>query len=81
MAAAIVTTLAEFVKQNTKINADFEALDVILAGGMLGVLYTQESSNGTVHQYPKITAAPVIGFRQPGVGSDNTPGTTHLLSR
>ena len=76
-----VTTLAEFVKINDKSSADWEANDLVLAGGMLGILHTQASSNGTVHQYQKVTGAPVVGFRQVGSGSDNAPGTSELITQ
>jgi hypothetical protein len=52
--------------------ADLNVADTILAGSMWGVLFAQESSNGTKHTYEKETDAPTVGFRDansPNVGT------------
>lgn len=72
---ATQTTLAQLLLINDRSLADFEVSDAILAGTMFQMLHSQESSNGTVHKYPRETVTPVVGFRDPNTSANNTPGT------
>lgn len=80
MAGTAVTTLAEFLKLNDRSLSDVFISDLVQAGGLLTRLHTEESSNGTVHEYLKETTAPTIGFRPLGSGGANAPGVKTQVS-
>ena len=62
-------TIADMVYNSLDVN-DVEARDIRNMAPWYMSMPMEVSSNGDVHKYTKVTAAPVVGFRQPNTGRD-----------
>lgn len=60
--------------------ADLGVSDVLLAGTIWARLFSQESTNGTKHEYEKEVEAPTVGFREVNEGHVNTAGVDELVT-
>lgn len=64
--------LAELLMLNNEYLADIEVSDIVDGAPFLAALEATEASNGTNHSYLKQTGAPVVGFRAPNTGTENS---------
>jgi len=65
-------TLADLVKVNDRNLADRDITDLLQDAPLMRALAADVASNGTTHKYLKETGAPVVGFRSPNTGRDNS---------
>lgn len=73
-------TLADLVKIND-LNANDDGIsDLLTDAPVLRMLSAIEASNGTDHKFLKETSAPVVGFRDPNDGLENTAGVDTLVT-
>lgn len=73
-------TLADLVKVNDQNLADIEVSDLLDDAPLLAALAADFASNGTDHKYLKETGAPVVGFRAPNTGRENTKSADTLVT-
>jgi len=73
-------TLTDLLKINDQNLADIEVTDLLDDAPFMAALAADESSNGTKHEYTKETGAPVVGFRSPNAGRENSKSTDTLVS-
>lgn len=78
--ADVYVTLADLVKINDKNLADLDITDLLDDAPLMKALAAQSSSNGTKHEYTKETGAPVVGFRSPNAGRENSASSDTLVS-
>lgn len=67
--------LADLLVLNDRASTDNGVSDLFIDSPFLQVFNAVPASNGTVHKYIKVTAAPTTGFRALGVGRANTKST------
>lgn len=73
-------TLAHLITINDANLADLNVSDILDDAPVMARLASDVASNGTQHKYVKETAAPVVGFRTPGTGRENTKSTDTLVT-
>lgn len=72
--------LDEFLEINGTSIADLDISDVLNDAPFLGACYATGSSNGTLHQYLKEVAAPVVGFRAVNAGRAHDHSEDELVT-
>jgi hypothetical protein len=78
--AAEYLALADLLKVNDMNLADIEVTDILDDAPVLKALAAATASNGAQHKYVKETGAPVVGFRSPNAGRDNSKSTDTLVT-
>lgn len=73
-------TLSDLTTLNDKNANDLGVNDLFNDAPVLKVLSATVASDGTVHKYIKITAAPSVGFRAVNVGRSNTKSTNSAVT-
>lgn len=73
-------TLADLVTINDKNLAEIEVTDLLDDAPLMRALAGDVASNGTTHKYTKETGAPVVGFRSPNTGRENSKSSDTLVS-
>ena len=73
-------TLSDLVTINQAGLADIEVSDIFADAPLLRALAAGPSSDGTNHKYTKETGAPVVGFRAPNAGRENSKSADTLVT-
>lgn len=73
-------TLSDLTTINQAGLADIEVSDLLQDAPLLAALAAGPSSDGTTHKYTKETGAPVVGFRAPNAGRENSKSSDTLVT-
>jgi len=73
-------TLSDVLQINDQNLADLNVSDLLDDAPLIARMAAIEASNGTEHKYLKQTGAPVVGFRAPNTGRENSKSTDTLVT-
>lgn len=73
-------TLTDLTTINQAGLADIEVTNIFDDAPLLKALAAGPSSDGTVHKYTRETGAPVVGFRAPNAGRENSKSTDEVVT-